>query len=636
MVSAVRLRWAGFGLSLLTAVAPAAAQPQAPTAAEAFTIGRVLALEGDFRGALENLRIAVQREPDDPFVHLEMASLSYRVGRTDDAVTHARRALALAPDDADVLQGAAEVFLGLADERTELLAEGQQALERLLAVREDDPTTLHALGRLYQAKGETDKAEEMFRRLVAAEPGSRQASSQLLQMLMQSGKSREAAGVLADLVAADPNALELRLSLADLLGDTGDHAGALAVLRAAPAEQAENADLRRRLAFALYRSGDIPAASAILEPLLAANPRDHRLRLFGALLLEEQGRDAEAVAALQALHADQPADPEVALSLARLLARGERRDEARQLLSRLLDGLSGNDPEQVAVAGRVRVELAQIAALDERWEEVLELLAGLGDQTGNLRGAATLLRSEALVRLDRGEEALALLGPASGLPEETLRGQRAEVLLALDRDAEAEAEIAPLRRTPTGQRRAAEVYQRAGRHDLAVPLLETLVTGEPTSTELRFRLGAAYERSGQTPQAVDTFRGLLASAPDFHMALNYLGYMWAEKGENLPEALAMVRKALTFEPENPAYLDSLGWVYFQMGDYRRALEPLERAAVLMPGDGTVLEHLGDVQRALGKLGEARATYERALALEDDNAAAVRRKLEEVGREQPRR
>lgn len=622
---------------VVLAASPAASAEPRETAPNAFTIGRLLALEGDYRQALEHLRLAARLAPQDPFAHLELASLAYRLGRGDEAVEHARKAVALAPDDPDVLQGVADLFLGLADDGEELLADARAALERLLVLRPDDPGTLHALGRLHHSEGDLEKAEELFRRLVAAAPESRTASTQLLHLLLQAGKKREAAELLREQLAASPDALELRLTLADLLGDTGDHTAAAEVLRAAPGDHAAHPDLQRRLAFALYRAGEVAEASAFLDQLLAANPRDLRLRLFRALLLEEQGRAREALAELEMLHRELPADPEVTLSLARLLAGGERREEARHLLRDLLGALARRGESDLGVSDRVRLELAQLAAEDGAWDEVLAALAELSPRSeAPLRGASLLLRSDALVALERGDEALALLQPDSGLGAEPLHGKRAEVLLALGRDDEAAAELARLGEGPASMLRAADVYQRADRHAEALPLLEQLTAAEPESIGLQFRLGAAYERVGRRPEAVATFRALIAREPDFHMALNYLGYMWAEKGENLDEALELVQRALTFEPDNAAYLDSLGWVYYQMGDHRRALEQLQRAARLLPGDATVQEHLGDVQRALGNIGEARAAYERALTAGDDNAPQVRRKLEEVGQEQPRR
>jgi Flp pilus assembly protein TadD len=119
------------------------------------------------------------------------------------------------------------------------------------------------------------------------------------------------------------------------------------------------------------------------------------------------------------------------------------------------------------------------------------------------------------------------------------------------------------------------------------------------------------------------------------MALNYLGYMWAEKGEHLDDALRMIRRAVELEPDNAAYIDSLGWVYFRLGDFGQAIEQLERAARMLPADGTVQEHLGDALRAVGKMGEARAAYQRALALGDSDVSQVQRKLEEVERDLPR-
>jgi tetratricopeptide (TPR) repeat protein len=620
---------------MLLASGPAAAAPKPASAAEAFVVGRMLALEGDVTAALDLLRQAVEAAPRDPYPRLELAGLDLRLGRADEAAREARKALALAPTDPDVLRAGAEDLLALSDGSPELLAEARAALEKLLALRPDDPDTLQTLSRLYLNLGEPLRAEEMLRRLAAAVPDARPVTNQLLHLMLQRGEKADAAALMREQLARDPELLEVRIGLSDLLSDTGDHAGAVEVLRAAPGGQATHADVLRRLGFELYRTGDLAGARALVESLLAAGP-DPRLRLFRALLLEEQGKDPEALAELQKLHDELPGDPEVGLSLARVLARGDRREEARALLQGLLASLEAGGAERRTVADRARLELAQLLAEEERWDEVLPLLDEVSPSESGMRAAVTLLRVDALVGGGRKEEALARLVPAAGLPAATLAAKRAEVLLSLGRDDEAGRELAKLPAGAEGKEQAAEVYQRSGHHAQAIPLLLELLAADPESVELRFRLGAAYERSGHQPEAVAAFRQLLSKSPDYPMALNYLGYMWAEKSENLAEALTMVRRALELDPDNAAYIDSLGWIYFRMGDFPHAVEQLERAARLLPGDGTVQEHLGDALRALGKIPEARTAYERALELGDTDSSQVRRKLEEVEQGLPKR
>ena len=632
MVRRVRFTAVAALLVLAAATARAATAPESPAAA--FAVGRMLLLEGDFAGALDQLHRVVEASPGDPYARLELASLALRMGRGEEAARQARQAISLAPADPDVLRPAAEALLAVADGSPQVLAEASAALEKMLLVRPDDPDALQALGRIYLNAGDSRRAEEMLRRLAAAVPDSRPIANQLLHLMLQRGAKAEAAALMREQVARDPDVLELRLGLADLLSDTGDHAGAAAVLRAAPGEQVHESDVQRRLAFELYRSGDVPAAKALVDAQLAATP-DPRLRLFRALLLEEQGKDEEALRDLETLHGELPQDPEVGLALARMLARGDKREEAQSLLRELLTILEGGSGDRRNVADRTRLELAQLLAQEERWDDVLaELgkLQGGADATG---AAATLLRTDALVAQGHHDEALAQLAPASGLPPAALAAKRAEVLLGLGREEEAAAELAKLPQGLEGKGQAAEVYQRAGRHAEAVPLLVDLVAADPDSVELRFRLGAAYERSGKVAEAAETFQELLRRSPDNSMALNYLGYMWAEKGQNLSEALSMIRRALELDPENAAYIDSLGWVYFQMGELPQAVEQLEKAARMLPSDGTVQEHLGDALRAIGKGVEARTAYRRALELGDTDSAQVRRKLDEVERDLPR-
>ncbi|HTH46630.1 MAG TPA: tetratricopeptide repeat protein, partial [Candidatus Limnocylindria bacterium] len=116
--------------------------------------------------------------------------------------------------------------------------------------------------------------------------------------------------------------------------------------------------------------------------------------------------------------------------------------------------------------------------------------------------------------------------------------------------------------------------------------------------------------------------------PDFDEALNYLGYSWADRGVNLPRALEMIEKAVKAEPENPAYLDSLGWVLFKLGKPKEAIAPLEKAVQLSPEpDAAVLDHLGDVLLAANRPEDAREAWRKSLAAEKNDA--VQRKLDDL-------
>ncbi|WP_375211162.1 tetratricopeptide repeat protein [Hyphococcus sp.] len=104
-------------------------------------------------------------------------------------------------------------------------------------------------------------------------------------------------------------------------------------------------------------------------------------------------------------------------------------------------------------------------------------------------------------------------------------------------------------------------------------------------------------------------------APQEPAALNYLGYSWAERGLNLDEAFGLIEKAVAIEPNSGAYIDSLGWAHYQLGDYDEAVGHLEHAASLEPADPTITEHLGDVYWRLGRKIEARYEWKRVLELE---------------------
>jgi len=172
-------------------------------------------------------------------------------------------------------------------------------------------------------------------------------------------------------------------------------------------------------------------------------------------------------------------------------------------------------------------------------------------------------------------------------------------------------------------------YSNAIRHFTTAEVIASATATNLLNQSFYFHFGSAYERNGQHEEAVKYFRRALALQPDFSEALNYLGYMWADRGENLGEAHDMIERAVKLEPKNAAYLDSLGWVLFKMNKPKEALTWLLKAVeYLEEPDATIYDHLGDVYTALNEKDKAREVWQKALSIDpSDIKDQVRKKLE---------
>ena len=119
------------------------------------------------------------------------------------------------------------------------------------------------------------------------------------------------------------------------------------------------------------------------------------------------------------------------------------------------------------------------------------------------------------------------------------------------------------------------------------------------------------------PQAESDLLRALELNPNQPLVMNYLGYSWADKGMNLDKAVSMISRAVDLRPTDGYIVDSLGWAYFQIGDYQNAVKHLERAAELRPGDPTINDHLGDALWHVGRKRESCYQWRHALRLESD-------------------
>jgi tetratricopeptide (TPR) repeat protein len=184
-----------------------------------------------------------------------------------------------------------------------------------------------------------------------------------------------------------------------------------------------------------------------------------------------------------------------------------------------------------------------------------------------------------------------------------------------------------------------DLYVKGRKFDDAAKALdaaEKFSESQEDKIDVWFKRGAMFERQKNTAAAETEFRKVLAVMPDNPATLNYLGYMLTDRNLRLPEALAMIQKALERDPNNGAYLDSLGWAYYHLGRFPEAEDAMRRSVELTPHDPTMRDHYAEVLFKQSKVREAIAQWEISLTewqssspaeLDSAEVAKVREKLE---------
>lgn len=236
-----------------------------------------------------------------------------------------------------------------------------------------------------------------------------------------------------------------------------------------------------------------------------------------------------------------------------------------------------------------RLLVAEVLEDEGRDEAALAMLRTLPDDTP-FHWTAEISKARLLYMLDRSDEAFELL--------RALADSRPE-------DAASLIELGDLLRMSERWEEAAAVYERA------------MERSDGPSWTLYYHRGIVLERAGRWQQAEESFLKALDIKPDAALALNYLGYSWADQGKNLDRALEMIEQAVALRPHDGYIADSLGWVLYRVGDYERAVKELERAVEIRPEDPVINDHLGDAYWRVGREIEARFQWSRALALDPE-------------------
>lgn len=385
-----------------------------------------------------------------------------------------------------------------------------------------------------------------------------------------------------------------------------------------------------------------------LAPLAQIRPYGSLLAYQQAMALDYAGRGEEAVAAYRQAVQSGLWMPAAVERYADLLDRRGARDEAQALLN--LD-ISRGDPALAAALARLDAggTVASAPLTPAKGAAIglygMSLIFQQEGDAGNALAALTLalmldpqfdsarlLFAQQQSRLGHVELARSKLAEISAASPYAGSARIVDSWVLFDSGAHEEAIVLARTNAQSSELRAmralADMYRNLDRYEEAEAAYSALVERAPSDWRLYFSRGAARERLGRWPEAETDLQRALQLSPDQPDVMNYLGYLWVDRGERLSEGMALIRRAVELRPNSGAIIDSLGWAYYRQGDYTRALDYIERAVELEPADATLNDHLGDVYWRLGRRIEARFQWRRALTLSPDNPAEIQTKLDD--------
>ena len=588
----------------------------------AYLHARMAELDGNSDAAEAYYRAAIQSAPEPAPIYLDLGRLYKRTGEWEQALAAFRKAVKLDPDAAEAYREIGEVYemRTLTEESFHGADAAVQAyLEYLDRIPDPDRRVISRMLSLLTTRRKTEQALEIAEKYAEKWPDNPDLWRFLAFEYAEAEKFEQAETAYRrwlDLEPRDPDAWE---AWARYLLSRERVDEAVKALEQAWRLQPDNLDLMRTLVRRYRRRRRFDKALQLVKSYLQDHPDEPAAYQLMTDILADRDGPSRALAYLENLTRDRPGLDHWELKLTRLwlLYRARRYPDAMRYADDLLEALAANpsdlEPETRARYDRmIRFQKGIILFLRGDYPQAVDTIQHVEGYQNN----ADMVEILAEARLYQGEvnQAQELVDQArTRFPAE---GDRWTVLQARIREAQGDVEgaLKELQNLPT-ERRWREIvllYHRRKLYDQARTYLEDLLHQAPGTGDYLYYLGSTLERLGRYDDAAQTFKKLLRQRPDHAQALNYLGYMWIDQNRHLEEGLRYVQKALELDPENPAYMDSLAWGYYRLGDLAAARQWIQRTLQRVDYDPLIWAHAGDIYEASGQLEKAVQFWVRAL------------------------
>lgn len=584
--------------------------------------------------ATEEYRLAIEADPSSEFLTSALAELYVKTGRIADAVKEAQDIIKRDPRNLEAHKLLGRIYLRSlgdmpggngSDNILKLAIDQYEQITKLDPGSVDDHLLL---GRLYRLNNDMAKAETELKTAIKIDPSSEEAVTTLAMLYTDEGDTGHALKVLSSIPDSARSA-KLYSALGAAYEQRKDYKSAIDAYKHAIVLDRDNLDAIRGLAENELNDGQLDAALEQYKVIADSNPEDAQTYVRMAEIYRRQGKYDQALENLKRADTLVPDTMDVPYNMAAVYQAQGRYDDAIKILQDLLKktdrseiGTSQADRNNRAIfierLGMVYREQENYPAAVDTFRKMLTL----GDE--NARSGY--------------QEIIDTYREAKQWPQATAVAREAVQKMPDDRDlkmvldsqladtGEYDQAVADMRSMLKGTQEDHDVYVRLGivytrakrwkEAEEALAKAEQLSTKADDKAYVDFLRGDLYQRQKLYDQAETAFRKVLASTspsdPQAAATLNYLGYMNADRGVKLEESLGYIKQAVALEPNNGAYLDSLGWVYFKLGKYDLAEENLNKAAIHMGSDPTVQEHLGDLYQKTGRLKQAATHWDRAV------------------------
>jgi tetratricopeptide (TPR) repeat protein len=614
-------------------------EPNRATSYYHYSLAKWIDDKGSFAKALSEMEIALKYNPDSPAIHLEMAELLDKSGNFEDAIEHAKKAVQLDPQSPDPHWFLASIYFrpqlrGTAP--SEGILKAVQELERLRELSPNDERVYYALGGAYFEIEEPEKAIQAFEKFQSLSTGIDNGYREIAKYYDRNGNFEKAAEYLAKGLKIQPDSIESLNMLGGILAKLSKNKEAISIYKKLRELTGGHQAVSRQLAKVLIEAGDFSEAYDILNELLKAAPADPVCRILLGRAQIGLRNYPEAIETLQSVAVSSPAvSMEAQFYLGRAYEENANYTEAIKIFSRLLEKTTAGSEEDRDNRHVFQQHLAANYMELREFESAIAVYKDLAkeDPKANyqLLHAYRISRQfdKAItfgrIQYEKDPDDIPIaIGYSRTLADAGKAGEGIVILSGLLQSHPDEIDIYVA---------LSQLYLQDKRYSDAERLLlraENKSFKNAADTErLRFQRAEVYEKQKDFDRAESVLKEILKDNPNNPVALNYIGYMLADRGVRLEEALQYVKDALAIDPRNGAYLDSIGWAFFKLNDMQNAEKYLLEADQIVKNDPTIVEHLGDLYYKTGDLEKAQSFWMRSISIGtvEEDIQKVRRKLE---------